>query len=230
MTWHPDHHRPASPGKPSASIRDPDSFLAALTHLVASIEPAVVFSSLAKLCVPAFSDECTIDVVQLEQPDYRISYPHVTPCASRAAQPHPGQQLVTVFDVVVEDGSSARYSGVVTFAWWRAVPGAADLVIAQLLTDRAIAVIDQERRIAAAERACTDLANLQAGLASNRQVATALGILMASHKITEPDAFAMLRLASQRAHRKMREIADEVVLTGALEEPAARPPRRQLLD
>ena len=59
-------------------------------------------------------------------------------------------------------------------------------------------------------------ANLQAALASNRQIGTAMGILMQQRKVTEAEAFDQLRRASQTANRKLRDVADDVVLTGTL--------------
>jgi transcriptional regulator with GAF, ATPase, and Fis domain len=57
--------------------------------------------------------------------------------------------------------------------------------------------------------------NLQSALESNRKIGMAIGILMAEHRLTEQQAFDLLRTASQRNHVKLREIADRVVLTGA---------------
>ena len=59
-------------------------------------------------------------------------------------------------------------------------------------------------------------ANLAAALESNRQIGTAIGILMARELLTADQAFDRLREASQRGHRKVRDVADEVVRTGAL--------------
>jgi hypothetical protein len=59
-------------------------------------------------------------------------------------------------------------------------------------------------------------ANLQVALTSNRRIGIAIGILMAHHRITDTAAFELLREASQRAHRKLRDIAEDVVLTGTL--------------
>jgi len=56
--------------------------------------------------------------------------------------------------------------------------------------------------------------NLEAALASNRRIGMAIGILMAEYKLTEHQAFDLLRTASQRNHVKLRELADQVVLTG----------------
>jgi ANTAR domain/PAS fold len=64
------------------------------------------------------------------------------------------------------------------------------------------------------------VANLQLALASNRRIGTAIGIVMAHRRITDEAAFELLREASQRGHRKLRDIADEVVHTGVLPEPS----------
>ncbi len=58
--------------------------------------------------------------------------------------------------------------------------------------------------------------NLERALASNREIGVALGVLMASYTITEHQAFDLLRTVSQRTHRKLRDVAGDVALTGAL--------------
>ncbi len=58
--------------------------------------------------------------------------------------------------------------------------------------------------------------NLNAALDSNRQIGAAMGILMARHQLSYDGAFTALRVASQHLHYKLRDIAEEVVLTGAL--------------
>lgn len=58
--------------------------------------------------------------------------------------------------------------------------------------------------------------NLQRALSSNRLIGTALGIIMATRKVTADQAFALLRDESQSSNRKLREVADDVVFTGAL--------------
>jgi hypothetical protein len=74
-----------------------------------------------------------------------------------------------------------------------------------------VAAREAERR-----RADETAANLQIALTSNRRIGTAVGILMAHRRITDAAAFDLLRVTSQRTHRKLRDIADDVVLTGAL--------------
>ena len=68
------------------------------------------------------------------------------------------------------------------------------------------------------------ISGLEQALTSNRAIAMAIGILMATHRITEAEAFDRLRVASQRSNIRLRDIADDVVRTGEL--PAA-PGRRQ---
>ena len=67
-------------------------------------------------------------------------------------------------------------------------------------------------------------ANLEAALESSRAIGMALGVLMSARKVTEEQAFTMLRVASQNLHRKLRVVAAEVVETGTLPElPAPKP-------
>ncbi len=60
--------------------------------------------------------------------------------------------------------------------------------------------------------------NLQAALVSSRRIGIAIGILMAIRKVGETEAFELLRIKSQRTHRKVRDVADDVVFTGTLED------------
>lgn len=53
--------------------------------------------------------------------------------------------------------------------------------------------------------------SLAAGLESNREIGKAVGLLMAFHKITDQDAFTLLRKASQDMNIKLAEVAREVV-------------------
>jgi ANTAR domain-containing protein/GAF domain-containing protein len=68
-----------------------------------------------------------------------------------------------------------------------------------------------------------EAAHLQTALQTNRQIGAAIGVLMAHHKITEPEAFALLRTTSQTLHRKLRDIAADVVETGTLPDQPAHP-------
>ena len=52
---------------------------------------------------------------------------------------------------------------------------------------------------------------LEEGLATNREIGAAVGILMATHGITQDEAFDLLSKASQRLNRKLRDIATGIV-------------------
>ena len=61
--------------------------------------------------------------------------------------------------------------------------------------------------------------NLRRAQESNREIGMAMGVLMSRHALTQSQAFDLLRIASQHSHRKLRDIAAEVVETGMLELP-----------
>jgi GAF domain-containing protein len=67
----------------------------------------------------------------------------------------------------------------------------------------------------AAARTSEDLAQLRMVMMSRACIEQAKGILMERHKITEDEAFTMLTHASQRTNTKLRDIAAELVRTGA---------------
>jgi GAF domain-containing protein len=86
-------------------------------------------------------------------------------------------------------------------------------------TDRtAVASVYADHAAVALARVSERLAaeNLRAALQTNREIAMAIGILMNAHRLTKDQAFDLLRVASQRRHRKVHELASEVVLTGEL--------------
>jgi len=58
--------------------------------------------------------------------------------------------------------------------------------------------------------------NLHTALQSSRHIATAIGILVERMKITSDEAFDVLVFVSQHEHRKLRDIADELLFTGCL--------------
>jgi ANTAR domain/GAF domain len=60
--------------------------------------------------------------------------------------------------------------------------------------------------------------NLEAALESSRSIGVALGVLMSARKVTQEQAFDLLRVASQNLHRKLRAVAVEVAEPGTLPE------------
>jgi AmiR/NasT family two-component response regulator len=60
------------------------------------------------------------------------------------------------------------------------------------------------------------IANLETALRTNRRIGIAIGIVMSQHRCTDLEAFETLRQLSQHRNRKLRELAEEVIYTGAL--------------
>ncbi len=56
--------------------------------------------------------------------------------------------------------------------------------------------------------------NLEIALVSSRRIGAAIGILMTVRQVSEDQAFGLLRTASQTRNRKLREVAEDVILTG----------------
>lgn len=55
---------------------------------------------------------------------------------------------------------------------------------------------------------------LRRGLESNREIGTAVGVLMATHRITQDEAFETLRRASTEMNMKLAEVAHRVIDLG----------------
>lgn len=71
----------------------------------------------------------------------------------------------------------------------------------------AMAIANTAQSLADAQRA----AQLQEAMGSRAAIEQAKGILMALHSCSEEEAFRLLVTASQRSHRKLREVAREFV-------------------
>jgi uncharacterized membrane protein len=75
-----------------------------------------------------------------------------------------------------------------------------------------------------------EIVQLRQALESNRDIGAATGIIMSRFRLTRDQAFDALRMVSQRQHRKLREVADDVLTTGTLDTAAlqdrarSRPP------
>lgn len=67
-----------------------------------------------------------------------------------------------------------------------------------------------------------EVQTLSQGLESNREIGKAIGLLMAFHKITDNEAFDLLRRTSQDMNIKLAEVAREVVQHHNSGHPAAR--------
>jgi ANTAR domain len=221
--------------------RDPAALDALLRALVTSAEPAVAFTSLAAACVPAFADECHVVLVDDEAAALRIAYP-ATANLTNAVTETAGQNPANVAVARVEGaayGEEPAYWATVTFRWHTTTTAATtdddvDVVIARLLVERVADQVAREQLGAAVDRQTARAANLETALASNREIGQAMGILMATHKLTSQRAFDLLRMASQNSNRKLRDVADDVIHVGDLEPipkritPPAPAPHRHL--
>lgn len=58
--------------------------------------------------------------------------------------------------------------------------------------------------------------NLTLALESNRRIGAAVGVVMALSRCTDEQAFEIIRIASQRTHRKVRDVAEEILFTGTV--------------
>ena len=76
--------------------------------------------------------------------------------------------------------------------------------------ERSAALRDQVRR--AEER----VANLELALLTNRRIGIAVGILMRGLPATEEQAWGVLKSVSMRANVKIRDVAEQVIRTGAV--------------
>jgi signal transduction histidine kinase/DNA-binding response OmpR family regulator len=58
--------------------------------------------------------------------------------------------------------------------------------------------------------------HLQTALSTNRTIGMAVGVVMSSYRLPSDRAFDLLRVHSNNTNRKLRDVAEEVVLTGEL--------------
>jgi AmiR/NasT family two-component response regulator len=71
------------------------------------------------------------------------------------------------------------------------------------------------------EEARRQIAHLQLALQTNRSIGVAIGIVMARRGLTVDQSFELLRDVSQQTHRRIRDLAEEIVYTGELPEAPA---------
>lgn len=235
----------AQPPDPSAA--DATRVLAALEGLVTSAEPAVVFTSLVRQCVPLICDSATAVIKDAAGGAYRVSWPRpnsdagtVGADAGATSLKESGRTLFVLSGASADSAAVARltddavlipitpsvldgepeYCGTLELRFAGSKPTAMHALLGQLVLERAIAVVHGERlaQQVIADRARAD--HLSVALGTNREIGVAMGIVMAEHKLTVEQSFDLLRRVSQHSHRKLREIALEVTETGMIELPA----------
>ena len=232
---------PTDDARVSTLNRVPDvgdgATLVDLPGLVASAEPSVVFASMAAQCVPDLCDQCSIDIVEGLHARYRIVYP--PPSAALRVNRVPEHFTATpdhVVQVHFDDsphpdaayrygdaGLTERFHGTATLSWHSRGVGPADRTMAALLVQHAVRTVLWQRAERYARDAAANAKNLQIALQSSRHIGSAIGILMCLHKITQDEAFELLRLASQRRNRKLRDLALDVIDAGWLDPAKSHP-------
>lgn len=63
----------------------------------------------------------------------------------------------------------------------------------------------------------TKIENLEIALETSRTIGMAVGIVMERLRLPQDQAFDVLRRISQHHHRKLRDLASEIVFCGAVE-------------
>jgi ANTAR domain len=198
----------------------------AVGNIIPSDEPAVVLSSLARSSNPSFSDACAIELSEGTAAPFRVCFPmtgegeflaSARPVPAAAdAPPVVMNSIITTFQA----GSGYGYpsfAGIVVHSWAERDPTEDDAIMARLLVDRALAVVQHERLAQAAARTDRRAAKLAIDLITSRIEGEATGILMAKHQITQAKAASLLRQASQTRQRDLHEIAVGVVRAGDLD-------------
>lgn len=195
-----------------------------LSHVTPSADPKQVLQSLARAAVPVLCDSATVVLeVEREQPLY-FSHPGTTAGGESVAISNTaitdalGGHRLTANSVTtpVESPSTEGqkgYRGTLVLSYHGYQPSSAQALIGHLLVLQANALVAHERMLDKA-------GHLERALASNREIGSAMGILMISHKLTSEQAFDLLRRTSQHGHRKLSVVAREVVETGVLELPS----------
>jgi hypothetical protein len=63
------------------------------------------------------------------------------------------------------------------------------------------------------------IVSLQEAVADDRDIGVAIGMVMTKHLVTQQQAFDLLQMASQRTHRRLHDIAIDVIESGELKLP-----------
>jgi hypothetical protein len=139
-------------------LRRADDIDADLRRLVDSAEPAVVFSSQVRLCVPTFSDACWVDIVEGGRVRYGVSFPPLI-VGPTSALPSAERRVVTAFESDLAGWTG--YTGVMTCLWHSRPSTTED-------EDRAAEIVDHALRMIRRERLASPFRPSQCASASTR--------------------------------------------------------------
>jgi ANTAR domain len=238
---------PATLLAPDGAALDAGAELAAqLSHRLeglASAEPGIAYGGLAAVCVPALGDTCVVELIEDGVAPYQVCRPGEKITAD--PQGRIGtmtRRMVTTGErsVRTADAVSVAIVGVGTagpdflgaLTCTRRLgcpPGRAESHVLEVLVAHTTALLRAERLQARLDHSATHIDNLMRALESNRSIGMAIGILMADTKRTESEAFDALRRVSQYTNRKLRDVAADVLYTGALPTTVPAVPKRRLV-
>jgi len=176
--------------------------IAPTSELVTAVD-AIQYELRSGPCVDAVLEDKVFCTQDLEHD------PRWPEFGKRAAAEH-GVHSMLAFRLYLEDDDTI--GGLNLYSTKYAAFSDDALVLGEIVATHAAIVLTGSRRQ-------QDVANLQQGMQSSREIGVAVGILMSRHRITKEQAFDLLRIASQHTHRKLRELALEVGETGMLDYP-----------
>jgi FCD domain len=239
LRLHLSRQSPAGPVAERRANLEPSCLRAALieslTQVRASDDPVVTFGGLPQACVPEFADGCQVELADGADPTFRAVSPVSAAEDLEAATRHqarPDQVISTPFQVAARVGY-ASCGGVVTYWWTGRMPSNSDAVIADILVKLLVALVDQERLMAAVRRAEDRAARLALEAVSGRTIQLATGIVMQQRGLAPDSAEDLLRESAKLTAKDLYEVAASVVRSGALTvartsgQAAAAPPDRR---
>lgn len=188
-----------------------------LHHLVDSPDPSVVFAHLAELLVPTLCDQATAVVHVGPQVALRQ---HLSPGKAEVAvsrsEPDGADWMLTVakpshptdFD---GDGPGPHYVAVLTCRGSGPDPTWQEVALIELAAHHAAAVVHQARQVQLLHQQQEQVRNLRTALDSNRTISAAVGVVVATHRLTYEQAFDLLTRTSQVTNRNLATIAETVL-------------------
>jgi hypothetical protein len=208
----------ASAGRPHL-LKDLQSVV---DGIVRSDEPVVVLSSLARFSSPFFSDACTLEISAADDALFQVSFPladekpRSEPAATQAGtgdRAIVGAAVTTAFQAPPTYGYPS-FAGLVVHSWTERIPTNDDMIIARLLVDHGVSIVQHERLAQSAARAEDRSAKLAMDLIASRTEGEAVGILRVRQQVAREEAINLLRRMSRTSHRTLYEVAAEMVRAG----------------
>lgn len=158
-------------------------------------------------CVDAILEETNFRTSHLES-DRR--WPEFSRRASEAF----GVHSMLSFRLYLE-GDDSRIAGLNLYATETDAMDATAVTVGTLVATHGAVVI-------AAATAREQANQLRTALINSREIGMAMGVVMATYKLTREQAFDLLRVASQNSNRKLVDVAMDVTDTGTLDLPNDR--------